>query len=91
MEKIKSWIQKQINNDYKIPLLPCVFLLFYNERKTTLKKSELYSLMEQQIIKYQNRIISSPTERYILISKKNYKARIKDILKKKKWFIRKKN
>ena len=88
LEKIKNMVEKHIQNDFKCPLLPCVFLLFYNAGKTTLKKSELYSLMEQEIMKYKNKIISAPTERYILISKNNYKSRIKDILKRKKWFIR---
>ena len=91
LHKIKNLIETHLKKDYKYPLLACVFLLFYDSGKTTLKKSELYSLMEKELIKYKGRIISSPTERYKIITKKNYKTIIKDIIKKKKWFIRKVN
>ena len=79
LHKIKNSIETHLKKDFKYPLLACVFLLFYDSGKTTLKKSELYSLMEKELIKYKGRIISSPTERYKIITKANYKAIIKDI------------
>lgn len=89
LEKIKKLVEENKKNGYKIPLLASVFLLFYNSGKKTLKKSEAYSLMEVEALNNKNKIISSPTERYCMINPKNYKSKIKDILKKKKWFSRK--
>ena len=91
LEKIKKLVEENKKNGYKIPLLATVFLLFYNSGKKTLKKSEAYALMEKEALNNKNKIISSPTERYCMISPKNYKSKIKDILKKKKWFSRKVN
>ena len=91
LEKIKKLVQENKEKGYKIPLLANVFLLFYNSGKNTLKKSEAYALMEKEAINNKNIIISSPTERYCMINQKNYKSKIKDILKKKKWFSRKVN
>ena len=91
LEKIKKLVEENKKNGYKIPLLATVFLLFYNSGKKTLKKSEAYALMEKEALNNKNKIISSPTERYCMISQKNYKSKIKDILKKKKWFSRKVN
>ena len=91
LEKIKQLVEESVKNGHKIPLLALVFLLFYNSGKTTLKKSEAYELMEKETYKYKNKIISSPTERYCMINHKNFKSKIKDILKKKKWFSRKVN
>ena len=91
LEKIKQLVEESVKNGHKIPLLAIVFLLFYNSGKTTLKKSEAYDLMEKETLKYKNKIISSPTERYCMINHKNFKSKIKDILKKKKWFSRKVN
>ena len=91
LEKIKNLVEESYKNGHKIPLLAIVFLLFYNSGKTTLKKSEAYALMEKETQNYKNKIISSPTERYCMINHKNFKSKIKDILKKKKWFSRKVN
>ena len=91
LEKIKKMVEENKGKGYKIPLLANVFLLFYNSGKNTLKKSEAYALMEQEAKNNKNIIISSPTERYCMINPKNYKSKIKDILKKKKWFSRKVN
>lgn len=44
--------------------------------------------MENEILKNKNKIISSPTNRYCIIDLKNYKSKLKDILKKKKWFTK---
>ena len=84
-------IDNHKKNGYKYPLLACLFLLFYNSGKNTLKKSELYSLMEKEAINNKNKIISSPTERFCIITPKNYKSKIKDMIKKKKWFTKKFN
>ena len=91
LEKIKKMVEENKEKGFKIPLLAKVFLLFYNSGKNTLKKSEAYALMEKEAINNKNIIISSPTERYCMINQKNYKSKIKDILKKKKWFSRKVN
>ena len=91
LEKIKKLVDENKKNGHKIPLIATVLLLFHNVENNTLKKSELYSLMEKETINNKNTIISSPTERYCIINQKNYKSKIKDILKKKKWFTRKIN
>jgi len=88
LETIKKLVDEHKKNGYKYPLLACVFLLFYNSGKKILKKSELYSLMEKEIINNKNKIISSPTERYCIITQQNFKSKIKDIIKNKKWLTR---
>ena len=47
--------------------------------------------MEAEAINNKNKILSSSTQRYCIIDKKNYKLKIKDILKKQKWFTKKRN
>ena len=89
LEKIKQLVDENIKNGYKIPLIATVLLLFHNIENSTLKKSDLYSLMEKEIKNNKDSIISAPTERYCLITHNNYKPKIKDILKKKKWFTQK--
>ena len=91
LEKIKKLIDENKKNGYKIPLIATVLLFFHNAENNTLKKSDLYSLMEKETINNKNTIISSPTERYCIINQKNYKSKIKDIIKKKKWFTKKVN
>ena len=88
IEKIKKLIEEQKKNSHKYPLLACFFLMFYYEEKSTLTRNKIYSLMENEILKNKNKIISSPTNRYCIIDLKNYKYKIKDILKKKKWFTK---
>ena len=91
LQKIKNLIDRQKMKGHKYPLLACIFLLFLEAGKNTLTKSELYSLMEKVSLRDKNKIISSPTERYCIINPSNYKAKIKDIIKKKKWFTKKMN
>ena len=91
LEKIKKLIEEQKKNSHKYPLLACFFLMFYYEEKSTLTRNKIYSLMENEILKNKNKIISSPTNRYCIIDLKNYKSKLKDILKKKKWFTKKIN
>ena len=91
LEKIKKLVDENKKNGHKIPLIATVLLLFHNAENNTLKKSDLYSMMEKETINNKNTIISSPTERYCIINKKNYKSKIKDIIKKKKWFTKKLN
>ena len=91
LEKIKKLVDENKKNGHKIPLIATVLLLFHNAENNTLKKSDLYSLMEKETKNNKNAIISSPTERYCIINHKNYKSKIKDILKKKKWFTKKLN
>lgn len=91
LEKLQNLIDRQKRKGNKYPLLASVFLLFREARKDTLTKSELYSLMEKLSLRDKNKIISSPTERYTIINPYNYKAKIKDIIKKKKWFTRRMN
>ena len=88
LEKIKKLIEEQKKNSHKYPLLACFFLMFYYEEKSTLTRNKIYSLMENEILKNKNKIISSPTNRYCIIDLKNYKSKLKDILKKKKWFTK---
>ena len=91
LEKIQKLVDENKKSGHKIPLIATVLLLFHNAENNTLKKCDLYSLMEKETINNKNTIISSPTERYCIINQKNYKSKIKDILKKKKWFTRKIN
>ena len=91
LEKIKKLVDENKKNGFKIPLIATVLLLFHNADNNTLKKNDLFSLMEKETINNKNMIISSPTERYCIINQKNYKSKIKDIIKKKKWFTKKMN
>ena len=91
LEKIKKLVDENKNNGHKIPLLATVLLLFHNVENSTLTKSDLYSLMEKETRNNKNAIISSPTDRYSIINPRNFKSKIKDILKKKKWFTKKVN
>ena len=91
LEKIQKLVDENKKSGHKIPLIDTVLLLFHNTENNTLKKCDLYSLMEKETINNKNTIISSPTERYCIINQKNYKSKIKDILKKKKWFTRRIN
>ena len=86
--KIKNLVDTQINKGHKYPLLACIFLCFYDAGKSTLTKSELYDLMAKRTAKDINKIVSSPTERYSIVTPNNFKSKIKDIIKKKKWFNR---
>ena len=88
LERIYNLIEVQKMKGHKYPLLACIFLLFREAGKETLKKSELYELMEKASQKDENKIISSPTERYCTINPTNYKYRIKDIIKNKRYFTR---
>ena len=91
LRRIKNLVDGQRRKGHKYPLLACVFLQFFDAGKSTLTKPELYSMIEKTSIRDKNLIISSPTERYSIICPSNYKAKIKDIMKKKKWFTKKMN
>ena len=91
LKKIKKLVDEQKKNGHKYPLIACFFLIFYNEGKYTLTKKRIHSLMEAEAINNKNKILSSSTQRYCIIDKKNYKLKIKDILKKQKWFTKKRN
>ena len=88
LEKLHSLIELQKSKGHKYPLLACVFLLFRTAGKKTLTKNEMYNLMEKKAIEDKTKIVSSPTERYCVITQNNSKSKIKDIVKKKKWFTR---
>ena len=88
LEKLNTLIELQKSKGHKYPLLACVFLLFRTAGKKTLTKSEMYNLMEKKAIEDKTKIVSSPTERYCVITQNNFKSKIKDIVKKKKWFTR---
>ena len=88
LEKLHSLIEQQKSKGHKYPLLACVFLLFRTAGKKTLTKNEMYNLMEKKAIEDKTKIVSSPTERYCVITQNNFKSKIKDIVKKKKWFTR---
>ena len=88
LEKLQTQIDLQKSKGHKYPLLACVFLLFRTAGKKTLTKTEMYDLMEKKAIEDKTKIVSSPTERYCIITQNNYKSKIKDIVKKKKWFTR---
>ena len=88
LEKLNSLIELQKSKGHKYPLLACVFLLFRTAGKKTLTKNEMYNLMEKKAIEDKTKIVSSPTERYCVITQNNFKSKIKDIVKKKKWFTR---
>ena len=88
LEKLHSLIELQKSKGHKYPLLACVFLLFRTAGKKTLTKTEMYDLMEKKAIEDKTKIVSSPTERYCVITQNNFKSKIKDIVKKKKWFTR---
>ena len=81
-------ITKHKKQGYKYPFISCLFLQFYNSGKKILEKDELYSLVQREVINNKNKIISSPTDRYCIINSHNYKSKIKDILKKKKFFTK---
>ena len=91
LQKLKDMVEEQKQKGHKYPLLAGVFLLFYKAGKSILTKTELYDLMEKLTIEDKNTIISAPNERYSIITPGNYKAKIKDIIKKKKWFTRRMN
>ena len=88
LKKLETLIETQKSKGHKYPLLACVFSIFHSSGKNTLTKAELYNLMEKKATEDKNKIISSPTERYCIITPNNFKAKIKDIIKKKKWFTR---
>jgi hypothetical protein len=88
LQKLETLVEEQKAKGHKYPLLACVFLLFRTSGKKTLTKTELYELMEKKTVEDKNKIISSPTERYCIITPNNFKSKIKDIVKKKKWFTR---
>ena len=90
LKLLNTFIEDQKNRGYKYPLISCVFVQFYKSGKQVLEKSELYSLVKKEVIENKNKIISSPTERYCIIDAKNYKSRIKDIIKKKNFFSKNK-
>ena len=88
LKKLEKLVEEQKSRGHKYPLLSCVFLIFHTSGKNILTKTELYNLMEKKVTEDKNKIISSPTERYCIINPNNFKSKIKDILKKKKWFTR---
>ena len=88
LKKLEALVQEQKLKGHKYPLLAGVFLLFHTAGKNVLSKTELYELMAKRAAEDKNKIISSPTERYCIITPNNFKSKIKDIIKKKKWFTR---
>ena len=90
LQKIEILVEEYKNKGYKIPFLACLFLLFFKTKKITLKKSEIYSLLEELIAKNSNKIICYPTGQNKTITQKRYKHKLRDYLRKKNWFSVKK-
>ena len=91
LQILKDMVEAQKNKGHKYPLLASIFLVFYYARKSILTKTELYDLMEKLTTEDKNKIISAPNERYSIITPNNFKSKIKDIIKKKRWFTRRMN
>ena len=81
---IQNLVDEIKSNGHKYSLISCVFLQFYKAGKDTLLKKEINQLLEEEISKNKNKIISSHTGRSCMIDLTNYRRKVKDILKKKK-------
>lgn len=88
---IYNLVEDNKKNGHKYSLISCLFLLFYKSGKDTLLKKEINNLLEEEISKNRNKIISSHTGRSCMINLVNYRRKVKDILKKKKWFTKRIN
>ena len=91
LQILKDMVEAQKNKGHKYPLLASIFLVFYYAGKNILTKTELYDLMDKLTTEDKNKIISAPNERYSIITPNNFKSKIKDIIKKKRWFTRRMN
>ena len=90
LQKIEILVEENKNKGNKIPFLACLFLLFFKTKKSTLKKSEIHSLLEELIAKNSDKIICYPNDQNSTITHKKYKHKLKDYLRKKNWFSEKK-
>ena len=88
---IQNLVDDIKSKGHKYSLISCVFLQFYKTGKDTLLKKEMNQLLEEEISKNKNKIISSHTGRSCMIDITNYRRKVKDILKKKKWFTKRIN
>ena len=84
-------VQEIKKRGLKYSLICCTFLIFYKEGTDTLPRDDIEKLVEEEIRQNKNKIISSHTERSCVLETTNYKKKLRDILKKKKWFIKRVN
>ena len=91
VDKIEKLIEENKKKGNKTPLYAIIFLLFYKAEKNTLNNKELYSLLEKEIINNKDNIITfngNNYNDYNIINQNNFRKRIYDIIKKKKWLIK---
>ena len=86
LKLINDVVNEIKSRNLQITLISCVFLLFYKTGRDTLTRMEIETMLEEEIMQYSHKIVSSNTERSCVITLDNYKQKVKDILKKKKWF-----
>jgi len=75
----------------KYSFIACTFLTFYKAGKDTLPRVEIERMLEEEIVQNKDKIISSFSERSCILDANNYKKKLRDILKKKKWFSKRIN
>ena len=91
VEKIEKIIEENKKKGNKIPLYAIVFLIFYKADNYTLKKDELYSLVKKEVINNKDIIIVFKKNKYIIVNQDNYKRKIYEMIRNKKWLIKKEN
>jgi len=75
----------------KYSFIACTFLTFYKAGKDTLPRVEIERMLEEEIVQNKDKIISSFSERSCILDATNFKKKLRDILKKKKWFSKRLN
>lgn len=88
LKMLKKYIDEIKSKGKMYSLISVVFLLFYETGKEILSKNEINTLIKEEVLLNKNKIVSSNSERCQLITINNYKTKIKDILKNRKFFIR---
>lgn len=91
LEIFKKVVDEAKSKGKMYSFISVAFLIYYESGKSCLTKSEIKKLVEKEIKENPSKIISSHTGRCCLITLHNYRRKIKDIFKKRKWFIKDKN
>ena len=91
LEIFKKVVDEAKSKGKMYSFISVAFLIYYEAGKNCLTKSEIKSLIEKEIKENPGKIISSHTGRCCLITLNNYRKKIKDIFKKRKWFLKEKN
>ena len=86
LQPIKNIVEKNKKEGLEISLLYCVLVFFYDSHKDILTRKEILSLCKKELDDTKNKITSlRKTE--VVITKKNYLAKIDSLLYKNKCFI----